>query len=187
MSRFSSFILRLWGWKFDSPDVRHIPKLLVVVIPHTSNWDFPLGILIRSAIKMDVMYLAKNELFRPPLGWIFRALHGYPVDRSGGVNFVDAVIRLFNSKERFKVQIAPEGTRKKVKRLKSGFYYIAKGANIPIMLCKFDWENKYVGFGEPFDVGDSYEEVLEIMEDYFKGVKGAIPEFGWQKNEPQSA
>lgn len=179
----SYFLFKLFGWKWEVPDVSKTPKLLVVVVPHTSNWDFPIGVLLRPLIKLDIKFLGKSSLFKPPFGWIFRALGGYPVDRSGNVKFVDAVVRLLNSKDKFLIAMSPEGTRKKVDRLRSGFYYIALTANIPIMLCKFDWENKHVGFSEAFMPSGDYQKDLKILEDYFRGVKGKIPEFGWQKNK----
>lgn len=186
MGWICSLILRLFGWKWEQPNVSGIPKLLIVVIPHTSNWDFPIGILIRPVIRMDIKFLAKGSLFKWPYGALFKAMGGYPVDRSGNTKFVDAVVDLLNSKKEILICIAPEGTRKKVDRLKTGFYYIAQGANIPLMLCKFDWKNKIIGFSEAFMPSGNYQKDLKILEAYYHGVQGKIPELGWQQDKKMS-
>ena len=186
-SKLSQFIFNLFGWRVEVETNDFPPKYIVVVLPHTSNWDFPKGILSRKIIGQDIKFIAKNSLFKGPLGFIMRALGGYPVDRSKHGNFVDAVVALFNSKEKFIITITPEGTRKKVDELKTGFYYIAKGANIPVVLCKFDYENKVIHFGKPRFVKNTVEEEIEYIGDYFKQVKGKIPAFGYLYNDRQKS
>ena len=183
MRRLCSFLLRLFGWHWEIPDLQGHRKLLFAVIPHTSSWDFPLGVALRAALGLDIKFLAKSSLFKPPFGWLFRTMGGYPVDRSGNVKFVDAVVRLLDQQEEMLIAIAPEGTRKKVERLKSGFSWLAKGAGIPIMLCKFDWHNKFVGFSKPFFPSGDYQKEMKLLEQYFDGVQGKIPEFGWQRDK----
>ncbi len=183
--KISQFIFNLFGWKATVETNNFPPKYIVIVLPHTSNWDFPKGILARRIIGQDIKFIAKDSLFKGPLGVLMRALGGYPVDRSKHGNFVDAVVALFNSKEQFIITITPEGTRKKVEKLKSGFYYIAKGANVPVVLCKFDYENKEIHFSAPRFVKDSLEEEIAYLGDYFQHVKGKIPEFGYLYNERQ--
>ena len=172
-------IFNLLGWKIEGFFPHHLDKVILVVLPHTSNWDFPLGILARNALGADIKFIGKKSLFRFPFGIIFRWLGGYPVDRSKSQNFVDAVAQLFIEKEKFIVSIAPEGTRSPVEKIKSGFYYIAKKANVPIQLVKFDYQHKIMGFSEPFLPDNTYEETLERIRTYFKGVKGKYPEKGW--------
>jgi len=104
---------------------------------------------------------------------------GYPVDRSGGKNFVDSAIQIINSHEKFLLHISPEGTRKKVDKIKSGWYYIAKGANVPIIMSRFDWEKKEVTFSPPFYVSDDYDKDVEHLISFFKGAKGKVPEYSW--------
>lgn len=176
LSKF--LFLKVWGWQLKGINPADVPKCVVVVFPHTSNWDFPIGIFVRPILGADIKFLAKNSLFKWPMGSLFRALGGYPVERSKNTNFVDAVVDLFNSKKEFRITVTPEGTRKKVTTLRTGFYYIATKANVPIVLCSFDWQHKIVTFGEPFYAG-TYEEVFEKMKAFFKGVKGRIPEFGY--------
>lgn len=179
-SKFSKWLLKLWGWRIEmeTPDLPD--KYVVIVVPHTSSWDFPVGLLARSAMGEDIKYVGKKSLFRPPLGAIFRWLGGYPVDRSQRTHFVDAVVDVFNEKEEFAICIAPEGTRKRVDELKSGFYYIAKGAGIPIILCKFDWKDKVISFRKPFFPTDDKEADFALIYEYFEGVVGKKPEFSFR-------
>lgn len=179
----SKLLLRLWGFKIEGHYPREIPKLVLIEFPHTSNWDFPLGLLVRSALKLDIKYVAKASLFRFPFGALFRWWGGYPVDRSKSANFVDAVVHIFNEKERFAIILTPEGTREKVDKLKTGFYYIALGAKVPILMVKFDWSRKIVSFSEPFYPTGNYDvDIIKIL-DYYKGAKGYHPELAYNVNE----
>lgn len=156
---------------------------MLIVIPHTSNWDFPLGLLVRSAEKIKVKFVAKHTLFKPGIGWLFKALGGIPVDRSKRGNTVEAMADLYNDRDELSIVIAPEGTRKKVDRLKKGFYYIAKRAKVPIVPIKFDFRNKEVNFGDPFYTTEDENADLDFFEHYFDGVEGRIPEnsYGYGK------
>lgn len=177
--RISAWLLRLLGWRVEGFNPRQLDKYIIIVIPHTSNWDFPLGLLVRNAWELnEVKFLAKDSLFKPPLGWLFRWLGGYPVDRSKRHNYVDAVADIFDRHERFAITIAPEGTRSKVDRLRTGFYYIALKAKVPIIMAKFDFGNKVVTFSEPFwPTGDKEADFARIRE-FYKDAKGKNPELG---------
>lgn len=180
MRILSQIILKLWGWKIEGADeIRDIPKKIIAVIPHTSNWDFLLGLLVRHAAEVKTYYLGKDSLFRFPYGVLFRWLGGYPVDRSQHKNQVDAIVSLFEQHERFAVTIAPEGTRKKVDRLKTGFYFIAIKAGIPIILTRFDAGKKLVSFSPPFWPTGNIEDDMKVVEDHFLGVQGINPELGY--------
>lgn len=122
-------------------------------------------------------FLGKKSLFKPPLGGLMRALGGYPVDRSRNTNLVDAVVELFNSKEEFVIALAPEGTRSKVERLKTGFWYMAKGANVPIVTVSFDYPTKRVVWAEPIMPTTIEEDMPKIMQ-FFSGMTGKRPELG---------
>jgi 1-acyl-sn-glycerol-3-phosphate acyltransferase len=172
-SFLSKAILKILGWKVIGVDhVLSVPKSVIAAAPHTSNWDFPLGILVRSAEKVPTYFLGKDSLFRPPFGWLFRALGGYPVDRSRSAHQVDAVVDLFNKHDKFSVTIAPEGTRSKVDRFRSGFYYMAVNAKVPIILAAFDFEKKEVRFSQPFYPSGNFNEDMKVIYTYFRGVKG---------------
>lgn len=179
ISKISALLLRLWGWKIKGTYPNHLPKVMVIVLPHTSNWDFPLGILVRSAIRADIMFIAKDSLFKPPFGWLFRWLGGYPVDRRRSTNFVQTMTEIYNKEKKFHTVIAPEGTRKKVDKLKTGFYFIALGGKAAIVMCRFDWGNRVVEFREPFFPTGDKEADFKVIEDYFRGVKGRNPESGY--------
>jgi len=174
-------IFKMWGWKKVGEIPNHIPKKLYVVVPHTSNWDFPVGICLKFGFKMEVGFIAKASLFKFPFAWFFKSLGGIPVNRKKTQGFKDAVVEMINSRERFCTSIAPEGRRGKVENLKTGFYHIAKAANIPIVYVKFDWGKKIAEFGEPRMVAETVKEELEYAANHFKDTIGYVPEksFGY--------
>ncbi|HMQ00347.1 MAG TPA: lysophospholipid acyltransferase family protein [Cyclobacteriaceae bacterium] len=178
LSALSRLILKIFGWKLEGAYPHHLKKSLVIVAPHTSNWDFIVGVLFRSALKVKAYYLGKAELFKPPFGFIFRWLGGYPVNRSTSQNMVDEVVQLFNSKETFSIALSPEGTRKRVDKLRTGFYYIAKQAKVPIVMAALDFENKKAIFAEPFFTTDNQEADFEHILKFFRPIKGKRPELG---------
>lgn len=178
-SKLSAWILRIWGWKLTGQYPYHLPKVIIAVGPHTSNWDFPVGVLVNSAMKIRANYLGKHTLFRWPFGWLFRYWGGIPVDRSGRHNFVAQTIEAFNQRERVHLALSPEGTRKKVERFRTGFYHIAKGTGAAICLCKFDWGKMEVFF-DPQLFYPTHDEAADMayLWNYFKGVQGHNPENG---------
>lgn len=176
MGKYISTALLHWlGWRIVTEYEAIPPKYVLIAVPHTSNWDFPIGLLARSALGIDIKYVGKASLFRPPLGWLFRWLGGYPVDRRRRAGYVDAVVDIFNQKEAFAICIAPEGTRSRVGQLKSGFYYIALGAEVPIIMARFDWANRTITLSEPFQpTGDKTLDFVYI-DRFFKGALGKNP------------
>ena len=158
------------------PDV---DKCVVAVVPHTHWMDFFLGLIVRSAIGKEINYIGKKSLFKPPFGWFFRWTGGAPVDRSKNSNTVDSVAALFETRKVFRFALAPEGTRKKVTELKSGFYHIAKNAKVPIVLVAFDFGKKEVKFSEPFHPSENMKEDFVRIKDFFKGVLGKVPEYSF--------
>ena len=165
----------MWGFTITGNVPNDIKKKIYAVMPHTSNWDFLLGILNKGALKLDVQYLAKNILFKWPFGWIFRLTGGIPVDRSKNNNFVDEVVNILAQHEKISIAVAPEGTRKKVAKLKSGFYWIAYKAKVPIIFVKFDFRQKEVNYADPFYPTGNYEDDYIKIANHFKGVIGKRP------------
>ena len=147
-------------------------KCVVAVVPHTSNWDFPIGLCIRVLLDEKIHFVGKDSLFRWPFGKIFEKLGGVPVDRSQRNNFVQAVAQIFEQRKRFRLTLAPEGTRSKVDELKSGFYYIAVEAKVPIVLCAFDWGKGEVRFAKPFMPTGDKDADFEVFYDFFDGAVG---------------
>jgi 1-acyl-sn-glycerol-3-phosphate acyltransferase len=148
----------------------------VIVIPHTSWYDFMIALLVRGIMDVEINFVGKKELFVFPFGYYFRAVGGAPLDRSGGKNNVDATVDVFNKHKTFRLSLSPEGTRNKVKDLRTGFYYIALKANVPIIPVAFDYGNKKVDVGNPFIVSGDYQSDMMILLQHFKGVKGKYPE-----------
>lgn len=174
----SLLAFKIFGWSIKGNFPGDLKKYVVAVGPHTSNWDFLVGLAARSILRMkDTKFLGKDALFRPPYGWLFRALGGYPVDRTHKHDMVEQVAKLINSHDRFVLAIAPEGTRKKVEKLKTGFYYIAKAANIPIFPVGFDFSSRVVIIG-PAVVPSDFEADIRTLLDFYRSIKGKNPDLG---------
>ncbi len=173
----SKFIYtKILGWKLVGDFPRNLKKYIVIGAPHTSWKDFPIAVLARNSWNVKINFIGKASLFKPPFGFIFRSLGGAPVNRSKSTNKVDAIINVFNKHDEFRLALSPEGTRKKVKEWKTGFYYIAKGANVPIVMFTFDFENKQVKLSEPYYTTDDINKDFNYFYDFYRGIKGAKPE-----------
>ena len=171
-SGLSALILKLTGWKVVGGPPRGINKYVLVPMPHTSNFDFPIGLLVRSKLKIPANFVGKSSLFKPPHGWIFRLLGGYPIDRSKRHNAVEQIVQLFQSNDTFVLAITPEGTRKKVDQLKTGFYYIALNAGVPLVRVAIDFGTKTVSFSDPYYPTGDYEKDLPEFLSFYKGARG---------------
>ena len=145
--------------------------------PHTSNWDFPIAMAALILLRLKTNYLAKKELFRFPLGIIMRAFGGIPVDRSKHTGLVDAMIAEFDKHDELILLIPPEGTRKLVKAWKTGFYRVAVGANVPIVISYLDYGTKTAGLKAVVYPSGNYDADLEKIKSYYKGMKGKHPEY----------
>ena len=167
---------RLLGWKLIGTIDANVKKCVIAVIPHTCNFDFFLGLFSRGIIGLEMNFVGKKELFKFPLGWYFRNVGGAPLDRSGGKNNVDATVEVFNKREVFRLALSPEGTRKKVTELRTGFYYIALKANVPIIPVAFDYSKKEVRIGNPVSITGNYEEDMKKILPHYKDAVGKIPE-----------
>ncbi len=155
-------------------------KSVVIVAPHTSWHDFYVGAFARRLSKTEISFVAKKELFKWPFGAYFKWMGGAPLDRTEGQNKVESIAAIFSEKKEFRLALAPEGTRKKVDRWKTGFYYIAIEANVPIIPVSFDYKTKVVRIGEPFYPSGDLESDLPMLEQFYKGVVGKIPEYTQQ-------
>ncbi|MCF6213427.1 MAG: 1-acyl-sn-glycerol-3-phosphate acyltransferase [Flavobacteriaceae bacterium] len=179
MKHICAFILyRILGWKISNSYPKNLKKYVLIAAPHTSWQDFPIGIIAKFATGLPAHYIGKDSLFKPPFGFIFRALGGTPVDRSKNNNLVNQIVQNFNSKEQFILAMSPEGTRKKVEKWKTGFYYIAKEAHVPIVMATLDFEHKDFRFSEPYYPTDDKEADFKHFHNFFKDVKGKKPELG---------
>lgn len=158
--------LRLMGWTIEGNFPR-LNKFIVAVVPHTRNMDFIVGVMTRTILNEKINYVGKKELFNPLTGWFFRGLGGAPINRNNSENKVSAIAQIFKEKETFRMAIAPEGTRKKVNRWKTGFYYIALEAKVPILLVNFNHPMKKVSFLKLFYPTGEIKKDFKEMETYF--------------------
>ncbi|MCX8123095.1 MAG: lysophospholipid acyltransferase family protein [Spirochaetes bacterium] len=174
--RILAFLIRmLVGWKKVGtlPDV---PQYLAILAFHTSNWDVFYGILLAFAFKVDIYFMAKSQLFRFPFAPLVRFLGGIPIDRSVSSNTVQATIDLYKKYEKFAIALAPEGTRKKVEKWKTGFYHIAVGANVPIILAFLDYKSKSGGVGAVVYPTGNMKADFQIIKDFYSKVNARYPE-----------
>lgn len=171
---------KLLGWKvvgnvnFSKDSVK---KAVIIAAPHTSWHDFYIGLLLRKITNVKTNFIGKKELFTWPFGYYFRAIGGKPLDRTPGQNKVGAIAQLFEGEDEFRLTLAPEGTRKKVDNWKTGFYYIAKAAKVPIIMFTLDFENKQNKVSEPFYPSDNMEADFNYMRSFFKDVIGKVKDY----------
>jgi len=176
---FWRFWWKLNGWKLNGKFPAGLKKAVLIVAPHTSWKDILVGFAAREQLKIyKAKFLGKKELFDGSFGWLFRWLGGVPVDRFSSQGAVEQVAELFNKHEEFIVAMSPEGTRKKVDKLRTGFYHIAKQAQVPILMVGFDFSKKEVIVGEPFHPSENEAADFNRIINFFAPIKGAKPEQG---------
>ncbi len=170
---------KLSGWKFIGEYPYHQNKLVIAAAPHTSSSDVWIGLAARAVLKIEhVKFLGKKELFQNGLGWLFKSLGAVPVDRSAPNGVVGQVVEMFNKNDSFTIALAPEGTRKKVDKLKTGFYQIAKQADVPLLLVGIDFGNKAIRFSELiYPTNDEFADFNKILS-FFAPIDGKHPELG---------
>jgi len=167
-------ILRLFGWRTEVtlPETK---KYVLIGAHHTSNWDFIIILMLMGAEKLPIRWLGKDALFRGPMGLLMRALGGIPVNRRGRTNLVNQIATIFDGRDELIIGIAPEGTRSKVSYWKSGFYYIACEANVPVVMGYIDYPRKVCGLGPSFvPSGDIQSDFVQIRE-FYSGITGKFP------------
>ena len=175
LKKIAQLILSALGWQLDArlPSEK---KYVIIGAFHTSNWDFPLGILGMWALGLKASWVGKHTLFRGPLGPIFKRMGGIPVDRSVRTGFIQRVAELYKTREEMALTIAAEGTRSKTAHWKTGFYFIAQQAGVPIALGYIDYHNKRVGVGGTlYPTGDIIKD-FEIIRDFYQDKSGLRPE-----------
>jgi 1-acyl-sn-glycerol-3-phosphate acyltransferase len=173
--RLAIFLGKVVGWEFLL-NVPTVPKYIIVGAPHTSNWDFPLAMLYKFATAQQMSWIGKAEIFRGPVGWFMRKLGGIPVDRSRRTNFVDQIIEIIHSRDQICIGISPEGTRKAANYWRSGFYYMAWGARIPIALAVIDYRRKILGITKILIPTGDLEADFQIIKELYEDVRGKFPE-----------
>lgn len=175
MGSISRIILRLWGWKLDDR-LPETDRYVMIGYPHTSNWDFILGMLARWALDVPLNWVAKHSIFWGPFKPLLIAMGGVPLNRETTHGFIQKNIELFAQREKFILGMMPEGTRSKTERWKSGFYHIAHGANVPIALAYMDYKNKIIGVGKVIEVTGNIAADFETIRAFYQDKTGYHPE-----------
>jgi len=167
--------LKVHGWHKEG-ELHGAPKYVLIGAPHTSNWDLPFVLSLAFAFRIKIFFMVKDSMFRWPYGWFFRWLGGIPIDRSKKNGMVAQTIEVFNQNDRLVICIPPEGTRSKVRAWKTGFYYIAHGAGVPISLGFMDFKRKVGGPGPLlYPSGDIHADI-KIIREFYANVTAKYPE-----------
>ncbi len=146
LEKLGTWWMRVTGWRFEG-EIPDLPRFVLIVAPHTSNWDFIVGLAAKWRLGINTKWWGKDTLFLPPLGWFMRAIGGIPVDRHRRHNVVKDTIAEFGRHEQFVLTIAPEGTRGPVDTWRSGFWHVARGADVPICCVALDWSRRVIRIG----------------------------------------
>jgi 1-acyl-sn-glycerol-3-phosphate acyltransferase len=163
--------LALGGWRIEGefPDR---PKVVAIVAPHTSNWDFIIGISAVYALGLDVRFLGKHTLFRPPLGWLMRWFGGVPVNREAPQGLVPQAVEAIRQADAIFLAITPAGTRSSTRPWKSGFYHIAHAARVPIVPIAFDGARRAIRLFAPVETSGDHAEELPRLRALYDGIRG---------------
>ena len=163
---------KILGWKIEGDFDKSIKKSVVIVAPHTSNIDFIICSFTRRILKIQINFVGKKVLFAWPIGWYFRWMGGEPLERNKSQNKVEATAKVFDSLDEFRLAIAPEGTRKKVEAWKTGYYYIALKAEVPIIPVSLDYPSKTICIGKEFYPSGDLDIDEPLLREFFKGARG---------------
>lgn len=168
-------ILKLIGWKAVGRPIENA-RFVLIGAPHTSNWDFPIMLLVVLKLRLQVFWMGKNSLFPFPVGWFMKWLGGIPVDRSRAGNLVEQTVQQYRDNPELVVLVPPEGTRSKVKEWKTGFYHIAVNAGVPIVLGYVDASKKEAGLADFFQPSGNLEEDMPKIRAFYADKIGINPE-----------
>ncbi len=169
------FALGIFGWRLEGgfPD---LPKFVVIGAPHTSNWDFYFAMAGMFALGLRASWLGKASLFRGPAAWYMRWLGGIPVRRDRHEGVVEDTVEAFRAREQLVVGLSPEGTRKKVKRWRTGFYHIAAGAKVPVVLVALDYANRVIRLGPAVTPTGNLRADMALIRGHYAKVQGKHPD-----------
>lgn len=168
-------IMRLCGWKLANKPPE-LDKYVLLAAPHTSNWDFPALIGAALEARVSINWMGKHTLFPKPIRPLMKWLGGIPINRNSSQNMVQQVIERFELESSLVVAIPPEGTRSKVERWKTGFYHIAQGANVPVVLGFLDFAKKEAGFGPAYTLTGDLEKDLQEIQAFYKDKTPKYPD-----------
>lgn len=167
--------MKLIGWRIGG-EVPALRRYVLIGAPHTSNWDFIIAMLFKYSLGMKFNFIGKDSLFRGPMSTIMRRLGGIPVNRRVSSGFVDQIVSVFAEHEDLIIVIAPEGTRSKSPYWKTGFYYIALGAQVPVVMAYLDYPNKTIGFGPSFTPTGDLHADFALIRSFYADKSGKFPD-----------
>jgi len=171
----AQFILfKIFKWKIVGDFPKDISKFVIIGAPHTSNYDFIIGLLVKTVKKLKTNFLAKASLFIFPLGYFFRSVGGVPINRKKNKNVVEATVSEFNERSAFVIAISPEGTRSKVSNWKTGFYHIAKQAEVPVVALTFDFGKRQTEIFPPYYLTGNQDIDIAFLKSRYKNIKGKV-------------
>lgn len=170
LSRSSAFILQCRGWRVRG-EAANSSKLVIAVAPHTSNWDFFIGVLMMFALRLKLVFFGKHTIFVPPIGGLLKKMGGIPIERGAAHGVVEQIAVQFSQADAMVLALAPEGTRSPVYPWKTGFLHIAKAAGVPVQCVGLDYTHKELVFGPVYEnVNDISDTMAQIYQFY-----GSIP------------
>lgn len=183
MKLLSRFVFWITGWKVVGGWPKDLKKAVMIAIPHTSNWDLLYARAAFYIMDVPVRFTIKKEVMVGPLGWFIRALGGLSIDRQKVAGkrkqtYTEAMVEMLKKREELVIMVTPEGTRSYAKRWKTGFYHIALGADVPIVIGYLDYKMKHAGIGPMIQPNGNLEEQMEQMKEFGRQVTGKYPEQG---------
>ena len=173
--RFARWLLHLAGWQLEGAHPEY-DRYVLIAAPHTSNWDFPLMLAFAAAFDIKVTWMAKHNLFFWPMGWFMRTMGGMPIIRNKSRNVVADMVEVLKTTPHLVVVVPTEGTRERTEYWKSGFYHIARQAQIPIVPSFLDFSRKRGGFGPARETTDDVRADMQYFRDFYVGMEGKFPD-----------
>ncbi|MDH5432638.1 MAG: lysophospholipid acyltransferase family protein [Gammaproteobacteria bacterium] len=175
LAKIADIVYKILGWKVVG-ELPKVDKYMIIMAPHTSNWDFVFFLLLKMKFDLKVRFIGKFSLFVGPLGWFLRKLGGEPVNQKKNQNVVDSVVNMFNENDKMIFVLSPEGTRSYRDHWKSGFYHIAIKAKVPINMAYLDAPTKEIGFGPTIELSGDQQKDIKNIADFYKDKKGFRPD-----------
>ena len=175
LQALAKLILKVGGWEIAG-ELPAAKRAVVIAAPHTSNWDGFWALVYKVAVQLDIHFFAKQSLFWFPLNVLLRALGGIPLDRKRAGSAVEQAIEMFRENDSYYFGLAPEGTRSRADHWKSGFYRIARGADVPVVLGLLDYGKRRIGIGPTLELSGDWEKDLAFCREFYKDIQGRWPE-----------
>lgn len=178
MRNVARFLFWITRWDIAPNFPEGVKKAVLVHAPHTSNWDFVIGMLAFKIYGVNARFLVKKEAFKFPIGGMMKRMGAMPVDREKRSNIIGYAAELIRDNEEMMILFTPEGTRSYAPEWKTGFHRLALKADVPIIITFIDYEKKIGGFGPAFEKTEDAEKDVERLKEYYRGVNGKVPEHG---------